>query len=65
MTDDRDALTAVSGTPLKVDATEGAPFTATIPNTVSLANGAWSSSQISRRSLLKSPDLMRLVWTRA
>ena len=40
VTADRDALTAVSGTPLKVDGTEGAPFTATIPNTVSVANNA-------------------------
>ena len=40
MTDGRDELTAISGVPIKADGTEGAPFTATIPNTVSIANGA-------------------------
>ena len=39
VTADRDQLTGITGVPIKADGTEGAPFTATIPNTVSLANG--------------------------
>ncbi len=58
VTDDRDALTAVSGTPIKVDATEGAPFTATIPNTVSLANGLQVVLTNQEPITVKSPDLM-------
>ena len=58
VTDDRDALTAVSGTPIKVDATEGAPFTATIPNTVSLANGLQVVLTDQEPITVKSPDLM-------
>jgi hypothetical protein len=58
VTDDRDALTAVSGTPTKVDATEGAPFTATIPNTVSLANGHQVVLTDQEPITVKSPDLM-------
>ena len=58
VTDDRDALTAVSGTPIKVDATEGAPFTATIPNTVSLANGLPVVLTDQEPITVKSPDLM-------
>jgi hypothetical protein len=38
VTDDRDELTAISGIPYKVDGSEGAPFTATLPQTVSFAN---------------------------
>ena len=57
VTGDRDALTAVSGTPLKVDGTEGAPFTATIPNTVSVANGALVVLTDQSPIMLKSPDL--------
>ena len=34
----RDQLTGITGVPIKADGTDGAPFTATIPNTVSLAN---------------------------
>jgi hypothetical protein len=58
VTGDRDALTAVSGTPLKVDGTEGAPFTATIPNTVSIANGALVVLTDQAPIMLKSPDLV-------
>jgi hypothetical protein len=58
VTDDRDALTAVSGTPIKVDGTEGAPFTATIPNTVSLANGLQVVLTDQEPITVKSPDLM-------
>ena len=58
MTNGRDALTAVSGTPINVDATEGAPFTATIPNTVSLANGLPVVLTDQEPITVKSPDLM-------
>jgi hypothetical protein len=58
VTDDRDALTAVSGKPIKVDGTEGAPFTATIPNTVSLANGLQVVLTDQALVTVKSPDLM-------
>ena len=57
VTADRDALTAVSGMPLKVDGTEGAPFTATIPNTVSVANGALVVLTDQAPITLTSPDL--------
>ena len=64
VTADRDALTAVSGTPLKVDGTEGAPFTATIPNTVSVANNALvvltDQAPITWRA-----RIWHLVWTRS
>jgi hypothetical protein len=58
VTDDRDALTSVSGTPVKVDGTKGAPFTATIPNTVSLANGLQVVLTDQEPITVKSPDLM-------
>ena len=57
VTGDRDALTAVSGTPIKVDGSEGAPFTATIPNTVSVANNALVVLTDQEPITLKSPDL--------
>jgi hypothetical protein len=58
VTDDRDALTAVSGTPIKVDGTEGAPFTATIGNTVSIANGAQVVLTDQAPITVTSPDLV-------
>jgi hypothetical protein len=58
VTEDRDALTAVSGAPIKVDGTDGAPFTATIPNTVSLANGLQVVLTDQEPITVKSPDLM-------
>jgi hypothetical protein len=58
VTDGRDALTAVSGTPIKVDGTEGAPFTATIPNTVSIANGAQVVLTDQTPITVTSPELM-------
>ncbi|HJQ88365.1 MAG TPA: hypothetical protein VJ820_13015 [Propionibacteriaceae bacterium] len=58
VTDDRDALTAVSGTPIKVDGTEGAPFTATIGSTVSIANGAQVVLTDQAPLTVQSPDLM-------
>jgi hypothetical protein len=39
VTDGRDELTGVTGNALKVDGSAGAPFTATLTNTVSFANG--------------------------
>jgi hypothetical protein len=57
VTADRDALTAVSGAPLKADGTEGAPSTVTIPNTVSVANGALVVLTDQAPIILKSPDL--------
>jgi hypothetical protein len=54
----RDALTAISGTPIQVDGTEGAPFTATIPNTVSLANGVQVVLTDESPITVESPDLM-------
>jgi hypothetical protein len=40
VTDGRDELTAVSGNAIKGDGSEGGSFTATLPNTLSFANGA-------------------------
>jgi hypothetical protein len=57
VTGDRDALTAVSGTALKVDGSQGAPFTATIPNTVSVANNALVVLTDQEPITLKGPDL--------
>jgi hypothetical protein len=58
VTADRDALTAVSGAPIKVDGTEGAPFTGTIPSTVSIANGAQVVLTDQAPITVKSVDLM-------
>ena len=58
VTGDRDALTGVSGTPIKVDGTEGVPFTATLPSTVSLANGVLVVLTDEAPITVKSPDLM-------
>jgi hypothetical protein len=58
VTGDRDALTGVSGTPIKLDGTEGAPFTATMPSTVSLANGVLVVLTDEAPITVKSPDLM-------
>ena len=38
-TNGRDQLTGLTGTPIKADGTDGAPFSATLTNTVSIANG--------------------------
>jgi len=58
VTDDRDELTALSGVPIKVDGTEGAPFTATLSQTVSFGNGA--QIVLTDRPLITvtSPDLV-------
>jgi hypothetical protein len=53
----RDALTAVSGIPIKADGTEGVPFTGTIPNTVSVANGFQVVLTDQAPIVVKSPDI--------
>jgi hypothetical protein len=53
----RDELTGVTGTPIKVDGTEGAPFTATLTNTVSFANGAPIVLTDGSLIMVNSPDL--------
>ena len=58
MTGGRDALTSVSGAPIKVDGAEGAPFTATITNTVSIADGVQVVLTDQSPITVKSPDLM-------
>jgi hypothetical protein len=54
----RDSLTGVSGTPIKVDGSEGVPFTGTIPSTVSLANGLQVVLTDQPPIIVKSPDLI-------
>ena len=58
VTDGRDALTGVSGIPLKADGTEGVPFTGTIPSTVALANGLQVVLTDQPPIIVKSPDIM-------
>ena len=57
VTADRDSLTAVSGTPIKVDGSEGVPFTGTIPSTVTVANGLQVVLTDQPPIIVKSPDL--------
>ena len=57
VTDGRDELTGVTGTANKVDGTEGAPFTATLSNTVSFANGAAIVLTDRTPIVVNSPDL--------
>jgi hypothetical protein len=58
VTADRDSLTAVTGTPIKADGSEGAPFTGTIPSTVSLANSVQVVLTDQPPIIVKSPDIM-------
>jgi hypothetical protein len=58
VTDGRDSLTGVSGAPIKVDGTEGAPFTVTVPSTVALANGLQVVLTDQAPVILRSPDLL-------
>ena len=58
VTADRDSLTAVTGTPIKADGSEGAPFTGTIPSTVALANGLQVVLTAQPPIIVKSPDVM-------
>jgi hypothetical protein len=53
----RDELTGVTGTPIKVDGTVGAPFTARLTNTVSFANGAPIVLTDGSPIAVNSPDL--------
>jgi hypothetical protein len=57
VTADRDSLTGVSGVPIKVDGTEGVPFTGTIPSTISVANGSQVVLTDQPPILVKSPDI--------
>jgi hypothetical protein len=56
VTADRDSLTGVSGMPIKADGSEGAPFTGTIPSTISVANGT-QVVLTDQPIIVKSPDL--------
>lgn len=58
VTADRDSLSAVSGMPFKIDGSEGAPFTGTIPSTVSVANGLQVVLTDQPPIIVKSPDIM-------
>jgi hypothetical protein len=58
VTNDRDSLTKVSGNPIKLDSSDGAPFTVTLPNAVSIANGAEVVLTETPLILLNSPDLV-------
>jgi hypothetical protein len=57
MTYGRDELTGVTGTAIKVDSTTGSPFTATLTNTVSFANGAPIVLTDGSPIAVNSPDL--------
>ena len=53
----RNSLTAVSGKAIKIDGTDGAPITATIPQQISLGNGLVVVLTDQPLIVLKSPDL--------
>jgi hypothetical protein len=58
VTSGRDQLTGLSGVPIKADGSQGAPFKATLTNTVSLANGAQIVlTDIATPITVTSPDL--------
>jgi hypothetical protein len=54
----RDALTGVTGIPIKADGSEGAPFTGTIPSTVALANNLQVVLTDQPPIIVKSPDII-------
>jgi hypothetical protein len=58
VTDDRDSLTGLSGNAIKVGGIEGAPFTGTVPSTVSLANGQPVVLTDQPKIVVKSADIM-------
>jgi hypothetical protein len=58
VTDGRDSLTGVTGIPIKADGSEGAPFTGTIPSTVSLTNGDPVVLTDQPPIIVKSPDIV-------
>jgi len=57
VTDGRDQLTGITGVPIKADGSDGAPFTASIPNTVSLANGLQVVLTDGTPVMVKSADI--------
>jgi hypothetical protein len=57
LTDGRDQLSGITGVPIKADGSEGAPFTATLSNTVSMANGALVVLTDGAPITVRSPDL--------
>jgi hypothetical protein len=58
VTNSRDALTQVSGKPIKLDGSDGAPFTVSMPNSVTIANGAEVVLTNMPLIVLKSADLV-------
>ena len=58
VTNSRDSLTKVSGNPIKLDSSDGAPFTVTLPNAVTIANGAQVVLTNTPLIVLNSPDLV-------
>ena len=58
VTNSRDVLTKVSGNPIKLDGSDGAPFTVTLPNAVTIANGAQVVLTNTPLIVLTSPDLV-------
>jgi hypothetical protein len=57
LTDSRDELTGVTGNAIKGDGSPGAPFTGTLTNTVSFANGAPIVLTDGTPIAVNSPDL--------
>lgn len=55
---ERDALTAVSGHPIKADGSEGTPFEATLPNPVGLTPGVLVVLTDRELITVASPDLV-------
>ena len=57
VTDGRDELTGVTGNAIKIDGSAGAPFTATLTNTISFANGVAVVLTDGSPIVLRSADL--------
>ena len=57
VTDGRDQLTGVTGVPIKADGSEGAPFTATLSNTVSHRQRRSRRADRQRPDHRQQPDL--------
>ena len=58
VTDGQDQLTGITGVPIKADGTDGAPFTATLPNPVVLANGQQVVLTDGAPIMVKSADIV-------
>ena len=58
VTDDRDELTAFTGVPIKLDGSNGEPFTADLSQTVSFGNGAQIVLTDRPLIIVTSPDLV-------